>query len=88
MNMNNCDKVALLRRIQQLNFQMIETALFLDNQPECQAALMAYEGFRTEHQQAKAEYEERFGPLSFEGVNTERDGWSWINGPWPWEGEE
>ena len=36
---------------------------------------------------AKAKYEECYGPLTIEGVDTEKDGWSWINGPWPWEGE-
>ena len=34
----------------------------------------------------KNEYENLYGPLTYDGVNTVRDGWSWINSPWPWEG--
>ena len=34
------------------------------------------------------EYENNYGPLTYDGVNTNRDGWSWVCGPWPWEGED
>lgn len=77
----------LLRKIQQLNFMMVEAGLFLDNQYDCEEANETFAKYRKLYTEAKAEYEEKFGPLSYEGVNTKCDGWSWIRGPWPWEGE-
>lgn len=78
----------LLREIQQLNFQMIEAGLFLNNQPCCQEAQEAFQMYQREHRKAREEYEQRFGPLTYDGVDTARDGWSWVCGPWPWEGED
>lgn len=78
----------LMREIQQLNFQMIEAGLYLDNQPCCQDAQEAFRQYQKEYRRARKEYEERFGPLTYDGVDTEKDGWSWICGPWPWEGED
>ena len=77
----------LLMLIRQLNFMMIESGLFLNNQSNCQEALEAFSDYQRQHAQAKAEYERYYGPLTYEGINVERDGWSWINGPWPWEVE-
>lgn len=81
------DRTATLRKVQQLNFAMIELALYLNNQPKCEEALDLYEKVRCMHDDAKQRFEENFGPLTYEGVNTKQDGWSWIEGPWPWEGE-
>ena len=81
------DKNDMLRRIQQLNFTMIELGLFLNNQPECENALADYNRIRLMYIDAKREYENVYGPLTYDGVNTERDGWSWVDDPWPWEGE-
>lgn len=78
----------LLRQIQQLNFAMIELGLYLNNQPECRNALELYDKVREDYLCTRKEYEERFGPLTYDGVNTMGDGWSWINDPWPWEGED
>jgi len=88
VNINGRNKNALLRRVQEMNFGMIETGLFLDNQPEHQEALQSFEYFRCNYDQAKTEYENNYGPLTYDGVNTNRDGWSWVCGPWPWEGED
>lgn len=77
-----------LRKVQQLNFAMIELGLYLNNQPECEKALDLYDKVKCMYQDAKERYETEFGPLNYEGVNTKKDGWSWINEPWPWEGED
>ena len=78
----------LLRQIQQFNFAMIELALYLDNQPDCQNALAMYARVRMEYLRVRKEYEDRYGPLSYDGIDTAGNGWSWLDGPWPWEGEE
>lgn len=78
----------LLLKIQQLNFLMIETGLFLNNQCDCEAAQVAFCDYQRRHAEAVAEYEECYGPLTYMGVNAKSDGWSWMNGPWPWEAED
>jgi len=85
--MNRTERIELLRQIQELNFAMIELGLYLNNQPDCENALDLYEKVSCLHADAKEKYEYAYGPLTYEGVDTKRDGWSWINGPWPWEGE-
>lgn len=78
---------ALLKKVQEYNFLMIETGLFLNNQPCCEAAQEAYCKYREMYLEAVAEYEECYGPLTYSGVNVKRDGWEWANSPWPWEVE-
>lgn len=77
-----------LRKVQQLNFAMIELGLYLNNQPDCKDAMIVYEKLKRMHAEAKRHYEECYGPLCYEGINTEKDRWSWINDPWPWKGED
>ncbi|MDO5415055.1 MAG: spore coat protein CotJB [Bacillota bacterium] len=81
------DRTKALRRVQELNFAMIELGLYLNTHPCDENALMLYERVQLMHGAAKAKYEECYGPLSYEGVIPEKDGWSWVHGPWPWEGE-
>ena len=81
------ERIAELRRIQQLNFTMIDLGLYLNTHEDCEEALILYGKVQLMHAAAKTKYEECYGPLTIEGVDTEKDGWSWISGPWPWEGE-
>lgn len=78
----------LLKKIQEYNFMMIEAALFLNNQPCCEEAQEDFCKYRELYLKTMAEYEDCYGPLTYNGVNVKRDGWSWINGPWPWEVED
>ena len=82
--MNNREKS--LRRVQELHFAIIDLALFLNTHPCDENALCLYEKVQMMYVTAKEKHEECYGPLTYEGVNTEKGGWSWINGPWPWEG--
>ena len=67
---------------------MIEAALYLNNQPCCEAAQEAFCKYRELYLEALAEYEECYGPLTYNGADVKRDGWKWVNTPWPWEVEE
>lgn len=89
MEKNNgmSERAKLLRKIQQLNFAMIELALYLNNHTDCEEALELYDKVQRLHAEAKEKYEENYGPLTYEGINTKKDGWSWLEEPWPWEGE-
>lgn len=81
------NRVDALRRVQELNFAMIELALYLNTHSCDEDALALYGKVQLMHAAAKEKYEECYGPLTYEGVSTEKDGWSWVEGPWPWEGE-
>ncbi len=82
------DRARMLKKVQQLNFMMIEAGLFLNNQCDCEAAKEAFCEYQRRHAEAKAEYEKCYGPLTYEGVDVKHDGWSWVYGPWPWEVED
>lgn len=81
------DRIDALRKVQELHFAMIDLALFLNTHPCDEEALALYDRLQIMHACAKSKYEECYGPLNYEGVIPEKDGWSWIDGPWPWEGE-
>lgn len=81
------DRKTLLREIQQLHFMMIETALYLNVQNECTEALENFCEYQRKYKEVKEKYESCYGPLSYNGVDVKNDGWSWVCGPWPWEGE-
>lgn len=88
---NETDKpgrMKLLKKVQEYNFMMIEAALFLNNQPCCEAAKEAFCKYQKMYLETLAEYEECYGPLTYKGVNSGRDGWSWVDTPWPWEVED
>lgn len=80
------DKAEKLRSIQELGFEMTELGLYMNSHPDSPEALARFESTKVSYMNAKNEYENLYGPLTYEGVNTVRDGWSWINSPWPWEG--
>ena len=75
----------LLRRIMQLTFQCVDLQLFLDTHPSETRALEAFRTYARELQDAKAEYEQAYGPLLNYGFGSACDGWNWIADPWPWE---
>ncbi|MCQ4637651.1 spore coat protein CotJB [Anaerovorax odorimutans] len=81
-------RTEMLKKVQQLNFVMIDVGLYLNNQPDSPAALALFNKYQALHAQAKKEYEEAYGPLTYNGIDAEKDGWSWINKPWPWEVED
>ena len=84
--MNRCNQQQLLRYIQQINLALLDVVLFLDTHPNDRNALNYYEKCKVARMEATALYAEKFGPLQIDNVNTS-DGFSWVDSPWPWEGE-
>lgn len=81
-------RAKLLKKIQEYNFMMIEAALYLNNQPCCEAAQEDFCKYRKLYLETLAEYEECYGPLTYNGADVKRDGWKWVDSPWPWEVED
>ena len=87
MNNNNpMTPNGMIKKIREYDFAIIETVLFLDTHPNNLKALRYYSKLRTEREKLVAEYEKKIGPISMYGNMSENE-WSWIEGPWPWEGD-
>ncbi|MBE6702253.1 MAG: spore coat protein CotJB [Ruminococcaceae bacterium] len=80
------DRSTLLHRIQAEDFVLYEVALYLDGHPTCKKALRYYHEHKKIAAMLKAEFEEKFGPLSIYHNHSEQN-WDWACGPWPWEKE-
>ena len=76
----------LFNKIQSLGFVLYDTALFLDTHPENALALDFYRENQEWYLKYRKEYESMYGPLTLNDVNA-AGGWSWTQGPWPWEVE-
>lgn len=79
-------QVALLRKIQEMEFVAIELNLYLNTHPCDQDALNDFNCAVEMLKKLKEKYECEFGPLlnfGFGGMSGEP--WQWVQGPWPWE---
>ena len=83
---NGMSRSDLLHRIQAEDFALYEVALYLDGHPKNKRALSYYEEHRKIAAMLRAEYEQKYGPLSLYS-NNDADAWRWTDGPWPWEKE-
>lgn len=82
------ERETLLNRVRMYDFAMVDVIEYLDGHPTNAAALAYYAKMRTAYDQAAAEYEDQFGPLTAREVDTRAGSWSWIDDPWPWEGAD
>ena len=79
-----CECHSLMRKLQQLDFSLQETVLYLDAYPDCCQALAHYHRLLAEREQVVARYEEICGPVSC-GGNISQTSWDWVKNPWPWQ---
>jgi len=76
-----------MQEIRQLDFAMIETALYLDGHPACKKALNYYNMLQSKRNEKRAQYEQSFGPMTMFS-NKSEDTWHWVKTAWPWELED
>ena len=79
-------KQALLKQIYDVGFAVDEVKLFLDTHPNDMAALNYYKKYRETLHNLTEEFNEKYGPLTADNMLANNQ-WTWINGPWPWEGQ-
>lgn len=77
-------KQNLMRIIQSADFAMLDTGLYLDTHPDDRNALLYYEKMRQARNEAAAEYNRMYGPLTADETCTQTN-WNWTDGPWPWQ---
>jgi spore coat protein JB len=75
----------LLEELQQLDFQLLELALYLDNHPNDSHSISKLNQIAEKRAKVAAEYEEHVGPLMQFGLSYSRYPWSWSQSPWPWQ---
>lgn len=77
------DREAMLKRVQEHDFALVEANLFLDTHPCDRTAQEYFKSHLSAAQAARREYEAKYGPLKAE--NYEGGAWTWVCDPWPWE---
>ena len=75
---------SLLKKIQELDFSIYETVLYLDAYPDCYEALGYYHTLLNQRKGVVAQYEREVGPLTAFS-NCSQTSWDWIKSPWPWQ---
>ena len=85
-NGNANGRSALLSRIRAEDFALYEVVLYLDAYPTNKKALAFYSEHLQKLKALKAEYVQKYGPLTIYD-NSSENSWQWVAGPWPWEKE-
>lgn len=84
--MRNRQEETLMNRINEASFAMDDVVLYLDTHPDDRNALNFFHHVKAMRQEAMKAYEEQFGPLTPEGVQSTTQ-WTWMTDRWPWERE-
>ena len=75
----------MIKRLQALDFSIVDTVLYLDAYPHCQKALDFYHELIAEREELVRILETQYHtPITSFG-NCAVDHWDWTAGPWPWE---
>jgi spore coat protein JB len=82
------NKKDLLKKIQEVEFTVLDLNLYLDTHSKNERALMDYNMYSQELMKLKKNYEKHYGPLTNFGYAPSQYPWQWINEPWPWEMKE
>ena len=83
--MNQMGKEKMMQRVREAAFALIDIGLYLDSHPNDENAMDYYNRYQQINREVRREYEQMYGPLTSNGVDTS-DGWTWVRDPWPWEG--
>ena len=82
MQATNCS--ALKKKLQTIDFAIIDTVLYLNMYPSCTRALEHYHKLIKEREILANIIKEKCGPIT-PMCNESRTEWNWVAGPWPWE---
>ena len=75
----------LLKKISSYAFAIYELKLYLDTHPNCKKTIAKIEELEDKLKPLREEYVKEYGPLMSD--DSKKDYWTWVNAPWPWEGE-
>lgn len=76
-----------LKKLQMIDFSMIETILYLDAYPENAEAMKYYKALKAEREALLSEMKAQ-GCAPITAQDAANGGyWDWTDSPWPWEPE-
>ena len=78
----DCKREEIMMKIKELDFAVIELALYLDTHPEDKKVLCLHNHYARELKELKDKYQKIYGPLT---INYPCNKWRWLEEPWPWE---
>jgi len=78
------DRRQLLQVIMELQFAVLETALYLDTHPDDRTVFNIHRENSRDLMSAFREYQQRYPSLVNENPQADFP-WDWIDEPWPWE---
>ncbi len=76
----------LMKKIQEVDFAIIDLNLFLDTHPDCSEALSLFNELSLASEKLKSEYQKNFGPL-YASKSPDTVPFKWVEScyKWPWE---
>lgn len=75
----DCEREKMIMKIKELDFAIIELALYLDTHPEDQKALCLHRNYAKKVKDLKDKYQKVYGPLT---INYPCNKWRWLEQPW------
>lgn len=81
------EQAELLTYIDSLCFALTDLNLFLDINPNDEYAINLFNEYRNQKNAYMNEYQNKYGPISLDSAYFDRN-FSWIESPWPWEGDK
>lgn len=82
-NNTECDK--LRKRLQTVDFSIIDTVLYLDAYPNCAEALNYYHKLKKERKALVDALSNKCNMPVTSFDNSSEEKWNWTDSPWPWE---
>lgn len=80
------DREILLKKLSSYQFMMDDLQLYLDTHPNDTQTLAKIKELTEMFEPLRKTFEAKYGPLFND--DTQKNKWTWINSPWPWENEE
>lgn len=78
----DCKREEMIMKIKELDFAIIELALYLDTHPDDNKALCLHNNYSKKVKELKDKYQKVYGPLTMDYPCNK---WRWLEQPWPWE---
>lgn len=78
------EKHMAMKKLQQADFALLETGLYLNGYPTCTEALAYFEEAKKAAHAARCAYENQYGPLTLSSAGGDHC-WNWSAAPMPWE---
>ena len=76
-----------MKKLQKIDFSIVETVLYLDAYPHCRQALNHYHALIEEQKRLKESMQKAGCAPVCATENMLQTEWQWTDGPWPWQPE-